>query len=330
MSSDKQLGCSSLMNLDGNVAINSLGTPILFLVFNRPDTTRRVFEAIRNARPERLYLAADGVRTSRPGETERVNEVRQIVSNVDWPCEVKTLFRETNLGCKKAVSSAISWFFEHEPEGIILEDDCVPHAQFFSFCAELLERYRDDERISVISGSPLIDCREPTECTKSDFFFSRHFSIWGWASWRRFWVDYDVNMAEWPSVRRAMLPTFSNKIYQKKVLDVFSSVYDGKVDTWDYQVGYASWRTGRVAILPRIRLIENIGFGDDATHTKFKSAPIAQLAKIDEKSFQFPLNGPTHFIRNMAYEINLEHYVTRSKLSRLIDYTINFIKGCKE
>jgi len=121
-------------------------SPVLFLIFNRPDTTTRVFEAIRAARPERLYVAADGPRMTREGEAERCAEARRIATAVDWPCEVKTLFRETNLGCRAAVSGAITWFFEHEEEGIILEDDCLPDPSFFPYCTELLAHYRDTGR----------------------------------------------------------------------------------------------------------------------------------------------------------------------------------------
>src|ERR1700690_1974577 len=154
-------------------------SPVLFLVFNRPDTTRRVFEAIRSAQPPRLYVAADGPRGARAGEAERCAEVRRIATAVNWPCEVKTLFRDCNLGCKMGVSSGITWFFEHEPEGIILEDDVLPVPTFFDFCDELLARFRNDDRVAMISGSNLIAGHfDPAE----SYFFSRCAQIWGWAS----------------------------------------------------------------------------------------------------------------------------------------------------
>ena len=156
-----------------------LETPVLFLVFNRPDTTAQVFEAIRQAKPPRLYVASDGAREDKEGELEKVKQVREIVSQVDWNCEVKTLFRDKNLGCKIAVSSAIDWFFEQEEMGIILEDDCLPHPTFFRFCQELLERYRDDERIGMISGNNFQFGRK---CTDYSYYFSMYSHIWGWAS----------------------------------------------------------------------------------------------------------------------------------------------------
>ena len=163
------------------------------MVFNRPDTTAQVFETIRQAKPARLYVAADGARKEKDGELERVAMVREIATTVDWPCEVKTLFQDKNLGCKNAVSSAISWFFEHEEQGIILEDDCLPSADFFDFCENNLEKYRSDTRIMMIAGTNYL----PSENLRVPFFFSEHFIIWGWATWRRAWQLYDLEMSSW-------------------------------------------------------------------------------------------------------------------------------------
>ena len=159
-------------------------SPVLFLVFNRPETTRRVFEAIRTAKPSRLYIAADGPRLEREGERANCEEVRKIALEVDWECDVKTLFRDENLGCKRAVSEGISWFFEHEDEGIILEDDCLPDRSFFSFCKDLLERYRHDTRIMVISG---VNFQQGRKRTEYSYYFSIYPHCWGWATWRSAW-----------------------------------------------------------------------------------------------------------------------------------------------
>lgn len=156
-----------------------LKTAVLFLVFNRPETTKTVFEAIRKAKPKRLYIAADGPRKHREGENEKVSSVRQIVTYVDWPCDVKTLFRDENLGCKSAVSGAITWFFNHEEEGIILEDDCLPHPDFFPFCESLLKRYANDERIWVITGN---NFQNGIQRGEASYYFSRYNHVWGWAS----------------------------------------------------------------------------------------------------------------------------------------------------
>lgn len=171
---------------------------VLFLVFNRPDTTRKVFEAIRAAKPQRLYVAADGPRMGSACEAGCCAEVRRIVTDVDWLCDVKFLFREQNLGCKMGPYSGISWFFEHEEEGIIIEDDILPLPSFFPYCDELLERYRDDERVGLISGSNIIYKHYRIQ---DSYFFSQYSLIWGWASWRRAWQTYDIHMHQWPSLK---------------------------------------------------------------------------------------------------------------------------------
>ena len=181
--------------------------PVLFLIFNRPDTTALVMEAIRAARPARLYVAADGPRPGCPGDAERCAEARRVVTAVDWPCQVKTLFRETNLGCRKAVSSAIDWLFACEEEGIILEDDCVPTSDFFSFCGELLERFRDDKQIMAICGSCYAEA-EPNY--RASYYFSYYADPWGWATWRRAWRLYDGDLSRWPAFKaRGGLRTLS-------------------------------------------------------------------------------------------------------------------------
>ena len=157
-------------------------TPVLFLIFNRPDTTKQVFSAIQKARPPRLYVAGDGPRPEQSNEAEICEIVRSIATNVDWDCEVKTLFRDHNFGCRLAVSQAISWFFENEPEGIILEDDCLPSQSFFWFCQELLEDFRNDKQVGAICGfySNELDYKP-----SASYFFSRYMRVWGWAGWRR-------------------------------------------------------------------------------------------------------------------------------------------------
>ncbi len=172
--------------------------PILLLAFNRPNQTRRVFDAIKAIQPTKFYFAADGPREGRAEEAILCQTVRtSILENIDWDCEVKTLFRDKNLGCKYAVSSAISWFFENEPEGIILEDDCLPDASFFPFCAELLEKYRHDDRIMMISGD---NYQKDKLRTDYSYYFTRYNQIWGWASWRRVWNLYDVEMKLLPEI----------------------------------------------------------------------------------------------------------------------------------
>jgi hypothetical protein len=263
-------------------------TPVLFLVFNRPETTRQAFAAIRAARPARLYVSADGPRPDRAGEAERCAEVRRIATDVDWPCEVHTLFRDRNLGCKMGVSTGIDWFFSKEEAGIILEDDILPDPSFFPYCEELLEKYRDDSRVAMISGCNLIGDRHGSDAS---YVFSRYLHVWGWASWRRAWAHYDVTMQAWPS------PAASKRLQQvlngrRGVIAYWANIFDRmarrEIDTWDYQWVFAAWMNDMVAIFPAATLVENIGFGADATHT-VGSAPTTLSAP---QPMAFPLRHP--------------------------------------
>ncbi|ARN22637.1 hypothetical protein [Piscinibacter gummiphilus] len=267
----------------------SIRSPILFLVFNRPDTTARVFEAIRAARPPRLYVASDGPRAGRPDEAARCDEVRRIATAVDWPCEVKTLLRPENLGCKRAVSSGISWFFEQEPEGIVIEDDCVPDPSFFTYCDELLERYRDDPRVMCISGDNFISSDWKPD---SSYYFSKYIHVWGWASWRRAWNLYDVEMRDWSAQDKAGLleRRFPNAPRaQAHWRELFDRVSTGRIDTWDYQWNYACLKHDGVSCMPEVNLISNIGFGQGATHTV---SPESKLANLPVSSLSLPLRHP--------------------------------------
>ncbi len=244
-----------------------LNTAVLFLVFNRLDTTKQVFEAIRQAKPPRLYIAADGARETKEGEVERVKGVRDyITSNIDWECEVKILFREQNLGCKYAVSSAIDWFFENEEMGIILEDDCLPSQSFFWFCEEMLEKYKDDMRIGQISGfNPLVKFN----FDGASYGFSKFGPIWGWASWSRAWKKYDVDMKNWKTVKKFNHVDFFTDTKEEKEwrLELFEQMYNKETDTWDYQWSYTKLLESQFTIIPSVNFIKNIGFGHEATHT---------------------------------------------------------------
>jgi hypothetical protein len=265
-------------------------SPVLFLIFNRPDTTEKVFQSIRAAKPPRLYIAADGARKHKEGEADICAQTRNLVlNNIDWDCEVKTLLRDHNLGCKNAIADAIDWFFENEAEGIILEDDVLPSPSFFLFCDELLEKYRDDPRIGSIGG-----CNMAAEFIQPDesYFFSIYNKIWGWATWRRAWKLYDRTMKDWPEWHK-------NRGLQSMGIDLsfesywhyqFEKTYYNKIDTWDFQWLYTCWKNNLASIIPRVNLIENIGFDERATHTYLGNAP-ACLANSN-KHLDVPLSHP--------------------------------------
>ncbi len=271
-----------------------MNSPVLFLIFNRPDTTQQVFDAIRSAQPPRLYVAADGPREGRAGESERCNTVREIATQVDWPCEVKTLFRDTNRGCRLAVSGAIDWFFENEEEGIILEDDCLPHPTWFRFAEELLENYRHDERIMCISAQHFHGKAYRPE---HSYFFSRYNHCWGWASWKRAWAYYDHEMDLWPELKDTPWLFYlgiGSKSFQVNWTRIFDMAYKNEVDTWDYRWTFSCWTQSGMTILPSSNLVTNIGFGEDATHTTGTSP----LAGLPIEEMIFPLKHPIAVIRD--------------------------------
>lgn len=284
-------------------------TPVLLLIFNRLDTTTQVFDSIRQAKPPMLYIAADGPRESVKDEKERVNAVREYVTaNVDWDCEVKTLFREKNLGCKIAVSSAIDWFFENEEMGIIIEDDCLPSQSFFWFCERMLNDYKDDDRVMMVSGTNyFLDIRNEV---KNDYFFSRHFTIWGWATWRRSWNKYDVKMPTWRTdVQPEDLQSFSNRTYVVKHFEkMFDLIYSNSLNTWDIQWVYTCLFNYGLCLTPSINMIHNIGV--DGTHTTgdvtdshfLKSHDFADISKIQTNPLIFPneyYDGKLHFEKSL-------------------------------
>ncbi len=251
-----------------------LNTAVLFLVFNRLDTTKEVFEAIREAKPPRLYIAADGARVEKDGEDQKAQAVRNyILSNIDWKCEVKTLFRDENLGCKYAVSGAIDWFFANEEMGIILEDDCLPSQSFFWFCEELLEKYKDDMRVGQISGD---NFQKGIKRGDADYYFSIYNHIWGWASWANRWKNYDVELNTINDTK-FIKNLFQNKNTQAYWLEVFQNMKMKQIDTWDYQWTFTLWNNNQLTILPNINLVKNVGFGEDATHTVGES----EFANLD-------------------------------------------------
>jgi len=241
-----------------------LNTAVLFLVFNRPDTTAQVFEAIRQARPPRLYVAADGPREGREGEAERVAEVREIATAIDWPCEVKTLFRDENLGCKHAVSGAIDWFFQHEEQGIILEDDCLPSQSFFWFSELMLKRHQDEKSIWMISGfNPRNPGIHSEQC-----FLSKNPSVWGWASWRDRWKKYDVEMPFWSSNSVLNLGSGIPRYVYRYYRTAFDNTKNGSINTWDYQLTCLILQSSGFVVKPYANLISNIGAEGTHSHAE--------------------------------------------------------------
>jgi hypothetical protein len=234
-------------------------TPILFLIFNRPDLAQITFASICKIKPKKLYIAADGPRSGNQYDELNCMITRQsILSMIDWECEIQTLFQVNNLGCGVAVSGAINWFFSQVEKGIIIEDDCQPNISFFSFCEELLERYEFNEKITHISGTNH-QYRIPRGY--GDYYFSCNFNVWGWATWRRAWKIYDFKMDN-------LLVTLCDHPDSKLIPEkLFLDVYHNKIDTWDIQWHYINFKINNLSVIPNINLIKNLGFNKNATHT---------------------------------------------------------------
>ena len=243
-----------------------MNSPVLFLIFKREDVTRRVFERICEAKPPRLYIAADGPRPNHPDEMAKCEATRKVVDRVDWPCEIHRLYHNTNLGCGRGVSEAITWFFEHEEQGIIIEDDILPHIDFFRYCDEMLERYKDNERVQLISGYNYFFEDFPSDVS---YYMSSYMHIWGWASWRRVWQTYQFDLNKYPKSR--MQKMIRKRLCAKSAryfLWIYSKMQQMEIDTWDYQLSFNQYYYDRYSICPFINMVENIGMGSkDATHT---------------------------------------------------------------
>lgn len=275
-------------------------SPILFIIFKRPDTTQQVFERIREAQPPKLYIAADGPRPDKEGEEEQCQATRKIVENVDWPCEVHRLYREKNLGCGAGVSGAISWFFEHEEEGIIIEDDILPHIDFFRYCDEMLEKYREETKVKCICGHNKFF--EGINYSYS-YYFSHSLTIWGWATWRRTWKEYDRSLKTIPKnvflkELKSLPIKKNNKQAVINIYDIMTS--DHPIDTWDYQLLFSIWHHDGLNIIPINNLCKNIGIGHkDAVHTTSHNEAIESQNVVS----CYPLLHPSKIKKSKALDI---------------------------
>jgi hypothetical protein len=262
---------------------------VLILAFNRPDCTSRLIQILRTNRVPRLYFAVDGPRESRPTDFADCAAVRALAGSIDWPCKVQTFFSERNQGCRKGVQAAIDWFFSHESEGVILEDDVLPQDGFFRYCDELLARYREDERVCAISGNNL---EGVTRRPKDSYRFSRYTLVWGWATWRRAWLRYDHSvppdgLSSSPGVDLArILPDWRERLAWH---ERFGSVASGRVDSWAILWLRSQWRDGAYCIVPTVNHTTNIGFAGTATHTGAQPAYVCDSPAVP---VSFPLRHP--------------------------------------
>lgn len=295
-------------------------TPILFIVFNRIDTAQQVFEAIRKVQPKKLYIACDGPRKYKVGEVEACLQTRRLASQVDWPCQVKTLFLDKNLGPSLGPYTFIKWFFEQEEQGIILEHDCLPHPDFFPYCEELLDKYKDNQNIGAISGPNFI----PDTQSPYSYSFTIYNHIWGWATWRRTIDKYtldlsDISTKELNDMLKRNFPSFKERLYWKTI---FKQIRKKEIPTWDYYLTFCLWFNNLLAISPTKNLVANIGFGEGAVNTTDKNSPLANRPV-------YPIMPLTHneiFIPNKKEESKyFEKFIMENK-GELYLYSKIFLK----
>lgn len=293
--------------------------PVLLITFNRPDTTKQVFDALRKAKPQKLYVFNDGPRHNDSGDVTARNEIKNILNIIDWECKLETNFPKSNLGCGRGVSGAIDWAFKNEDRLIILEDDCVPILSFWDYCNYCLEKYKDNERVMQIAGN---NYTENNNFTDTDYFFSKFGHIWGWATWKRAWKYFDYNMTDWPSFRdsnKIISVANSNKIFIQYFTKIFNDYYQNDIRPWGIRWMFAKMNNNGLTIVPRVNLVKNIGFV--GTHS------IGEFKYNVADSF-FIKNEPASIICNDIYDkYHFDHHINPrvfliSKVIRKIKYMI--------
>ncbi len=287
-----------------------MNTPVAFLVYRRPDLTARVFAQIAQARPPLLLVVADGPRNE--GERAACLQTRAVVDRIDWPCRVLRNFSDVNLGCRTRVASGLDWVFAQVEEAVILEDDCLPHPSFFTYCEAMLERHRRSERVMHIGGANF----QPGPVNSGGYYVSKYTHVWGWASWRRAWRHYDVTMTRWPEFRRrGGLEAWCPRHDERRTWEeIFDRMYEGRVDTWDYAWTFACWERSGLSLVPAVNLVSNIGFGFQATHTHAEVIPsYAELpvARLDE------FRDPRTLEPNAAADRHVFELMYRDRWSRI-------------
>ena len=269
--------------------------PVLLMLFNRAGTTREVFKAVRDARPAKLFVAANGPRPDNPKDVQLCQAVRDIFTNVDWECELHTNFQETNIGMQQHWHVALDWFFDSVDAGIILEDDCVPHYSFFGYCDELLQKYTDDTRITHINGS---NFQFGTKRGDASYYYSKYPHVWGWATWKRAWQMYDGSLSSFPQFKQNHIidHTLGDERQKKYWMQFFEEIYAKIRTASDVTWLYSIWAQESFCITPNVNMITNIGHGIDAGHTVIKEKTMGQ-ERCDIGTIIHPTNEPTIYDR---------------------------------
>lgn len=299
-------------------------TPVVMCVFNRPAETARVLGALQVVRPRTLFVISDGPREHRLNEATAVAEVRSLFGRISWPCDVVTTYSDTNLGCRRRVSSGLDWLFEQVREAIILEDDTVPHPSFFPFCEELLDRYRDESGVGSISGT---DFTGGTCRMAESYGFSRYNLFWGWATWRRAWAMYDDDMTCFSetgdgSLREVLRRTFERRRERLYWQYILTRVREGRIDSWGYRWLLSCWKAGLLGIQPACSLVRNIGVGENATHTRRWTYDIGRVGEMT-----FPLSHPPAVRRDRVLDRTIEDTIYSKSVSTRLEWLLSRIMG---
>lgn len=295
-------------------------TPVLIIIFNRPDKVERLIASLQALKPAKIYVSADGPRASVATDIARCASARLALSKIDWPCEVFTNFHECNTGADFGPEKAINWFFSKVDEGIILEDDCMAHPDFFRFAEAMLVRYRNNDQIMMISGN---NFQNGISRSEGSYYFSKYPSTWGWASWRRAWKYYDTNTSEYKTfINKNTLDTIcQSKIEKKYWSNFFAKINSGKLKHWDIKWIFAIWNNNGLVITPNVNLVTNVGFGQDATHTfKHDDKMVVKTVGLGE------IIPPTTITVNKEADAYLFKHIYQFTIKKKLLYLMELIK----
>ena len=306
--------------------MDGVKTAVVLIIFRRPDTTQRVFQAIRDVRPKQLFIVADGPRSDIRGEREKCQATRRVVAkdNIDWDCKVYRNYADENMGCKHRFVSGLDWVFEQVDEAIILEDDCLPNNSFFRFQDAMIEKYRSDNRIMHVAGTNMGVDRS---FEKNSYYFSKQTFIWGWGTWKRAWKKYDAKIEMWKNLRKEK-NIWKDILVNKREIKVrkrlWNRVFKGEIDTWDYQWLFNVLVNGGMSVVPNDNLVSNIGFGIEAVHTSNTDSPFSNLPL---EKMSFPLNHPDTVLRDVDADKEYIESMYCNSVSSYIKHVIKRIRN---
>lgn len=299
-----------------------LKSPVVLFIYMRSKNILVIISRLRQVRPVKIYIVADGPKNQ--SEEAVCSKTRKLVeSHIDWPCKISKVYANQNLGLKRRFESGLNFVYTNEEQAIILEDDCIPDPTFFRFCDEMLEKYKEDNRIMTISGNNFQGGKNKYHVS---YYFSRYPHVWGWATWKRAWKLYDSNIPDWPKRRNTewLKVLLGGLIISEFWKYIFDRLYSGKINTWDYQLTYASFKHNGLNIIPAVNLVTNLGYGSDSTNIKKYNKTIG----IPTCAMQFPLVHPNRVETNESADSRIDNLVylhPLGKLSLVVKYMLGII-----